>query len=210
MFAHIDHDVLETCAKTLEFLCTEDSAIYTRCDVARSNIIDQSVNKYKEAIDEWRNLIAGEETPTKDEIYSVNISLRKVSILYSCHNLNPCGLFESMFQDIDECQSGTIGDRGIPNEALVYCIQSCFFSVSWGLHYLENNCDKASMAEATAELKNNLNKYMDACTVLIRNGETMNIQEAVSFLLLVLSSNCLQDSLYYFVFSRLTNQYVIY
>lgn len=58
----------------------------------------------------------GEETPDDDEIYNVIISLRKVSILYSCHNLNPCGLFDSLFQDIDECQSGTIGDRGLPHE----------------------------------------------------------------------------------------------
>ena len=59
MFVHTDHDVLETCAKTLEFLCTEGTTIYRRCDVARSNIIDQSVNRYREAIDDWRNLIAG-------------------------------------------------------------------------------------------------------------------------------------------------------
>lgn len=58
MFVHTDHDVLETAAKTLEFLCTEGSAIYTRCDIARSNIIDNCVNRYKEAIDEWRNLIS--------------------------------------------------------------------------------------------------------------------------------------------------------
>lgn len=59
MYIHTDHSVLETCSKTLEILCSEGSAIFTRCDVARSNIIDQYVNKYKEAIDDWRNLIAG-------------------------------------------------------------------------------------------------------------------------------------------------------
>lgn len=139
MFVHTDQEVLATCAKTLEFLCTERSAIYTRCDVARSNIVDQCVNRYKEAIDDWRNLIAGtfminlttsclsltrtilktgEETPDDDEMYNVNISLRKVSILYSCHNLNPCGLFESLFQDIEDCQTGGSGDQGLPNEVI--------------------------------------------------------------------------------------------
>lgn len=54
-----DREVLETCSKTLELLCTEGSAIYTRCDVARSNIIDIHVNRYKEAIDDWSNLIEG-------------------------------------------------------------------------------------------------------------------------------------------------------
>lgn len=59
MTVHTDREVLETCAKTLEYLCTEGSATYTRCDVARSNIIDNAVNKYRDAIEDWRNLIAG-------------------------------------------------------------------------------------------------------------------------------------------------------
>lgn len=54
-----DNDVLDACAKTLEFLCTEGTAIYTRCDVARSTLIDTLVNKYKEAMDDWRSLIEG-------------------------------------------------------------------------------------------------------------------------------------------------------
>lgn len=182
MFVHTDVDVLDTCAKTLEMLCTEGSAIFTRCDVARSNIIDQCVNRYREAIDDWRNLIAGEETPDDDEIYNVNISLRKVSILYSCHNLNPCGLFESLFQDIDECQTNANStERGLPDEALVYCIESCFFSLSWGLYYLENTCDTASFPATLAELRQNVHKYLAACTELVRSAETMQVQEAVSF-----------------------------
>lgn len=118
MQAHNDKDVLETCAKTLEFLCTEGSAIYTRCDIARSNIIDQCVNRYKEAIDDWRNLIAGEETPNEDETYNIVVSLKKVAFLYSCHNLNnPWNLFESLFEDIDECQSRTAESaKGLPDE----------------------------------------------------------------------------------------------
>ena len=76
MSINTDRDVLEACAKTLEFLCTEGSAIYTQCDVARSNIIDECVNRYKEAIDDWRNLIAGEEQPYEDEIYNVRIHLK--------------------------------------------------------------------------------------------------------------------------------------
>lgn len=184
MFVHIDLEVLGTCAKTLEILCTEGSAIYTRCDVARSNIVDLCVNRYKEAIDDWRNLIAGEETPDADEIYNVNISLRKLSILYSCHNLNPCGLFDSLFQDIDDCCSHQFaemaGDRGLPKEALTYCIDACFFSLSWGLHYLENQCEASSFEQCAAELKANLHKYMAACTILTKSGEKIEIQEAVS------------------------------
>jgi cohesin complex subunit SA-1/2 len=56
---HHDTDVLETCSKTLELLCTDSNAIFTRCDVSRSTLIDMVVNKYKEAVDDWRSLIEG-------------------------------------------------------------------------------------------------------------------------------------------------------
>lgn len=123
MGVHTDRDVLETCSKTLHILCSEGSAIFTRCDVARSNIIDQCVNRYKEAIDDWRNLIAGEEIPDEDEIYNVIISLKKVSILYKCHNINPWNLFDSLYQDIEEYQNGSIGDKALPNEVYTF---NCF------------------------------------------------------------------------------------
>lgn len=63
MEKHHDTDVLETCAKTLEYLCTDGNAIYTRCDVQRSTLVDAIVNKYKEAMDEWNCLIEGVSIP---------------------------------------------------------------------------------------------------------------------------------------------------
>jgi hypothetical protein len=56
---HTDTEVLEACAKTLETLCADNLAIYTRCDVARSTLIDMLVNKFKEALDEYNSLIEG-------------------------------------------------------------------------------------------------------------------------------------------------------
>ncbi|XP_055376196.1 cohesin subunit SA-2 [Condylostylus longicornis] len=178
MSIHTDREVLETCSKTLEYLCTEGTATYTRCDIARGNIIDQCVNKYKEAIDDWRNLIAGEELPNEDEIYTIIISLKNVSILYSCHNLNPWNLFDSIYQDIDESQMRNNTERGLPNEALVYCIEACFFSITWALYHIENNCETSSIESSCNELRINLNKYINACCELIKYGKTSTIREA--------------------------------
>lgn len=179
MAIHTDREVLETCSKTLEFLCTENSAIYTRCDVARSNIIDLCVNKYKEAIDDWRNLIEGEETPDEDEVYNVVISLKKVSILYSCHNLNQWSLFESLFKDIEDLQTGALQlDKSLPEEALVYCIESCSFATNWALYYIENQCELFAVPAAVEELRLKLHRFLVACTDLIRRGSGVAIQEA--------------------------------
>ncbi|XP_052860606.1 cohesin subunit SA-1 [Anopheles cruzii] len=183
MSTHVDREVLETCAKTLEFLCTEGSAIYARCDLARSNVIDECVTRYKEAIDDYRTLIAGDEIPNEDEIYNVNISLKKVSILYSCHNLNTWNLFASLYQDIEErialanAEDGSQQD-GIPKEALVYCIEACFFSINWGLFHLETTMDRSQAAQEAHELNRDLHKYLAACSHLVRFDRESSVREA--------------------------------
>lgn len=99
--ASVQHEpeVLETLAKTLEILCTEGHSIFTKCDVARSTIVDMIVSSYKESIDDWRTLLLGEETPDADEIFNVVSSLKKVSMFYACHDLNQWGLWITLFQD---------------------------------------------------------------------------------------------------------------
>lgn len=182
-----DREVLDACAKTLEFLCTEGSAIYTQCDVARSNIIDESVNRYKEAIDDWRNLIAGEETPDEDEIHQVVISLKKVSILYSCHNLNHWNLFNSIFQDIEEFLTSTNHETNIPTEALVYCIESCYFSITWGLSSIDSAFESSALEYQAKELRENLEKFMATMSKLMQGNDVpSSIKEAVSCLSLIL------------------------
>ena len=107
----VDVKVLETCAKTLEILCTEGHSIYTRCDVSRSTIIDIIVASYKEAIDDWRTLLMGEETPNADETFNVVSSLKKVSLFYACHNLNQWNLWDSLFQDVEVCTQNSFEFR---------------------------------------------------------------------------------------------------
>ncbi|CAG2055041.1 unnamed protein product, partial [Timema podura] len=123
-----DTEVLETCAKTLEQLCTEGNAIYTRCDVARSTLIDMIVNKYKEAVDEWRSLIEGEETPDEDETFNVVHSLKKVSIFSQCHNLGHWNIWESIYKDIVEAKDG---NKSLPEEdAAMACALSVVMTCS--------------------------------------------------------------------------------
>lgn len=66
-------------------------------------------------------------------------------------------------------------------QAFIYCIESCFFSITWGLHSLENTFESPEMAQKNSdELKQNLHKYMDACNNLIRFAAKPQIKEAVS------------------------------
>ena len=43
---HSDKEVLDACAKTLERLCDDRHAIYSRCDIARSKLLDMVSEQY--------------------------------------------------------------------------------------------------------------------------------------------------------------------
>ena len=56
---HSDTKLLENSASTLEILCTEDHAIFSRCAVVRSTIIDLLVSNLLTSLDDLEALIAG-------------------------------------------------------------------------------------------------------------------------------------------------------
>ncbi|KAJ8958875.1 hypothetical protein NQ318_019642 [Aromia moschata] len=190
---HHEPEVLETLAKTLEILCTEGHSIYTRCDVARSTIVDMIVASYKEAIDDWRNLLLGEETPNADEIFNVVSSLKKVSMFYACHNLNQWSLWDTLFQDF-KVSEFSVGielpitktppppiqdiESGLPPEALKYCLSSCYYYLLWGLRDLEVTAENGSLTHSTIqELRDKLDEFIDASQMLIRSSPHILIKE---------------------------------
>ncbi|XP_022904358.1 cohesin subunit SA-1 isoform X2 [Onthophagus taurus] len=169
---HHEPEVLETCAKTLEILCTEGHSIYTRCDVSRSTIIDMIVAAYKEAIDDWRNLLLGEETPNTDEIFSVVSSLKKVALFYASHNLNQWSLWDSLFQDVKEL------DSSLPPEALKYCLSACFYYLLWALKSLEIIHEGGGLTnQGVQELRENLDTFIEAAQDIIRSSPHQILRE---------------------------------
>ncbi|THK32919.1 cohesin subunit SA-1 isoform X1 [Diachasma alloeum] len=155
-----DTDVLETAARTLEYMCVETHAKFSQCDTARRTLIDSIVNKYKEAIDDYRNLIDGAETPDEDEIFNVVQSLKKVAIFYSCHDMNGWEIWDSLYKNIEDAKDP---QRSFPEEATKYCISGCFFSILWGQNHLLEANDLGTRGEDEArELYRCLHTFMDA------------------------------------------------
>ncbi|KAF7278077.1 stromal antigen isoform X2 [Rhynchophorus ferrugineus] len=165
-------EVLETLAKTLEILCSEGHTIFTKCDVARSTIIDVIVTAYKEGIDDWRNLLLGEETPNADEIFNVVSSLKKVSMFYACHNMNQWDLWETLFQDFKDIESK------LPPEALKYCLSSCYYYLLWGLKDLESSQESGGLQHSDVQkLRDKLKEFIEASQMLIRSSPHTVIKE---------------------------------
>ncbi|XP_047534423.1 cohesin subunit SA-1 isoform X1 [Vanessa atalanta] len=161
-------EVLETCGRTLEVLCGEQHAVYTRCNVARATVTDMCVNRYKEAIDDYRSLVEGGETPDADEVFNVINSLRKVSIMYMCHNLNDTNIWDSLFEDLPKCVRGN--ESGMPAQALVYAVRACFYSVLWSLHELEERGEGGPLRERLAA-------YCALCRDVVARGLSAELRE---------------------------------
>ena len=56
---HNRPEVLETCAKTLETFCNDEYAIYSKCNIARTAILDKIVVYLKEGLDAYISLVEG-------------------------------------------------------------------------------------------------------------------------------------------------------
>lgn len=180
--AQTECEVLEACGRTLERLCDERAAVYSRCNVARATITDLCVNRYKEAVDEFRSLLEGGETPDADERFDLLNSLRKLSVMYMCHNLNDTNIWDSLFEDLPKCVKP---DSTMPTQALVYVVRSLFYSVVWSLHTLEERLAAAGaggaagpgVADACAQLKERLHSYATHCRDIVANGISPDLRE---------------------------------
>ncbi|XP_044583822.1 cohesin subunit SA-2 isoform X2 [Cotesia glomerata] len=155
-----DNDVLDTAAKTLEHMCVEGNAIFTKCDISRSTLIDTIVNRYNEVIDDYRNLIEGAEIPNEDEIFDVVHSLKKIAIFYSCHNMNGKKIWNSLYRDIEDAKDVS---KNFPEEAGKYAISACFFAILWGQNQLMEAGDMGKRGEEeAAQLHDQLTAFMDS------------------------------------------------
>ncbi|XP_026325154.1 cohesin subunit SA-1 isoform X2 [Hyposmocoma kahamanoa] len=169
-------EVVEACGRTLEVLCSAQHAVYTRCNVARATITDMCVNRYKEAIDEFRSLIEGGETPDADEVFNVVNSLRKVSIMYMCHNLNDTNIWDSLFEDLPKCVKGS--ESRMPPQALVFVVRALFYSLLWSLHELEERAAQGAAVDAdAAALRERLQAYAQHCRDVAARGASPELRE---------------------------------
>lgn len=96
-------------------------------------------------------------------------SLRKVSIMYMCHNLNDTNIWDSLFEDLPKCVSPGL----MPTQALVYVVRACFYSVLWSLHELDER------GGDPAPLRERLLAYAAHCRNIVAAGATPDLKEEV-------------------------------
>uniref|UniRef100_A0A672JQR5 Cohesin subunit SA n=1 Tax=Salarias fasciatus TaxID=181472 RepID=A0A672JQR5_SALFA len=92
---HTDTEVLEACSTTYHYLCNEEFTIFNRVDIARSQLLDELVDKFNRLLEDF--LQEGEE-PDEDDAYQVLSTLKKISAFHNAHDLSKWDLFTSNYR----------------------------------------------------------------------------------------------------------------
>uniref|UniRef100_A0A8C3G9A4 Cohesin subunit SA n=1 Tax=Cyclopterus lumpus TaxID=8103 RepID=A0A8C3G9A4_CYCLU len=92
---HTDTEVLEVCSKTYHSLCNEEFTIFNRVDIARSQLLDELVDKFNRLLEDF--LQEGEEAD-EDDAYQVLSTLKRITAFHNAHDLSGWDLFTSNFK----------------------------------------------------------------------------------------------------------------
>lgn len=79
---HTDTNVLHYCSACLAYLCNEDFAIYTKCNLIRSLIIDNLVNQFKTIMDSIKDRELDE-----NELFQLVSCIKRLSVFSQNHNI---------------------------------------------------------------------------------------------------------------------------
>ena len=170
---HSDKSVLEACAMTLDRLCNDKFAICSRCDVARSRLLDMVSNGYKEATDDYLNLLQGNEQPNDDEMFRLVSGFKKVEAFSNCHNMSAWNIWESMFDVLNKYKdSVATGEKmRMPVEAVVSSLCSCYYGLLHDQHQVHKTTERNSTADDVQRLKDRLERYMHCMKEILEVGE---------------------------------------
>uniref|UniRef100_A0A8D2IDD7 STAG1 cohesin complex component n=1 Tax=Urocitellus parryii TaxID=9999 RepID=A0A8D2IDD7_UROPR len=123
---HVESDVLEACSKTYSILCSEEYTIQNRVDIARSQLIDEFVDRFNHSVEDL--LQEGEEADD-DDIYNVLSTLKRLTSFHNAHDLTKWDLFGNCYRLL---KTG-IEHGAMPEQIVVQALQCSHYSILWQL-----------------------------------------------------------------------------
>ncbi|XP_064413605.1 cohesin subunit SA-2 isoform X3 [Latimeria chalumnae] len=155
VWKHSDTDVLEVCSRTYQVLCKEDLPMHSQVNSARSQLINELVDKFNQLLDDFlqeeEGLCADEEGT--DQILS---ALKRITAFHNAHDLTKWNLYEKMFRLL------TAGKEhgGLPDQIVVYAVQCTYYSLLW---QLTSSLERFSSGETPLALRTRVKGYFQIC-----------------------------------------------
>uniref|UniRef100_A0A8D0AQ36 Cohesin subunit SA n=1 Tax=Sander lucioperca TaxID=283035 RepID=A0A8D0AQ36_SANLU len=123
---HTDTEVLEVCSKTYHALCNEEFTIFNRVDIARSQLLDELVDKFNRLLEDF--LQEGEEAD-EDDAYQVLSTLKRITAFHNAHDLSGWDLFTSNFKLLNT----GIENGDMPEQIVIHSLQCTHYVILWHL-----------------------------------------------------------------------------
>ncbi|XP_039622245.1 cohesin subunit SA-2 isoform X2 [Polypterus senegalus] len=144
---HTDTDVLEACSKTYHALCNEEFTIFNRVDIARSQLLDELVDKFNRLLEDF---LQEEEEPDEDDAYQVLSTLKRITAFHNAHDLSRWDLFSSNYKLL---KTG-IKNGDMPEQIVIHALQCTHYVILWQLAKVsEGSWTKEDMANVRKQMR---------------------------------------------------------
>ncbi|NXP10721.1 STAG2 protein, partial [Thinocorus orbignyianus] len=185
---HADVSVLEASSRTYYVLCSEEIAIYSQVDCARTQLVDELMGQLNQLLDAfWQN----EEGFCTDEgeISRMHSALRRVAAFHNAHDLTKWNLYDKTLKLlVFEMEHGSL-----PVLMILPALQCTYFSLLWQLAAVSENPSKETLFALGRELR----RFSQICLFFLHHKEKDVREKAFMILcdwLLILSHQDLNNN----------------
>uniref|UniRef100_A0A672LEQ3 Cohesin subunit SA n=1 Tax=Sinocyclocheilus grahami TaxID=75366 RepID=A0A672LEQ3_SINGR len=170
---HAEMEVLEACSKTYSILCSEEYTIMNRVDIARSQLIDELMDRFAHSVEDL--LQEGDEADD-DDIYNVLSTLKKLTAFHNAHDLTKWDLFKNCYRLL---KMG-IEQGSMPEQIAVQALQCSHYSILWQLVKITEGCpskyynDYGDIIKETLSKTRQMDKIQCAKTLILSLQQLFN------------------------------------
>uniref|UniRef100_A0A667ZN53 Cohesin subunit SA n=1 Tax=Myripristis murdjan TaxID=586833 RepID=A0A667ZN53_9TELE len=169
---HTDTEVLEACSKTYHALCNEEFTIFNRVDIARSQLLDELVDKFNRLLEDF--LQEGEDAD-EDDAYQVLSTLKRITAFHNAHDLSQWDLFTSNFKLLNT----GIENGDMPEQIVIHSLQCTHYVILWHLAKLSEG---SSRKEDLVTLRKQMRAFCMMCQRYLTNVNTAVKEQAFTIL----------------------------
>uniref|UniRef100_A0A8D3CNW3 Cohesin subunit SA n=1 Tax=Scophthalmus maximus TaxID=52904 RepID=A0A8D3CNW3_SCOMX len=169
---HTDTEVLEACSKTYHALCNEEFTIFNRVDIARSQLLDELVDKFNRLLEDF--LQEGEEAD-EDDAYQVLSTLKRITAFHNAHDLSGWDLFTSNFKLLNT----GIENGDMPEQIVIHSLQCTHYVILW---HLAKSSEGSSRKDDLVTLRKQMRAFCMMCQRYLTNVNTAVKEQAFTIL----------------------------
>ncbi|KRX44866.1 Cohesin subunit SA-1 [Trichinella murrelli] len=157
---HADEELLGTCSRTYECLCSEKLPVHVRPLVTGSTLIDLTMLKLRQEIQQFNSVDGALD---EEDIVTLITSMRRIEALHQCHDLSKWDVWDLIFPIVKQRQDYAVP----PNpEMMRLSVKTCYWSLLWALKAI---ADGQSFEDSIPKLKQQFQQFCTCCRELMES-----------------------------------------